>query len=230
MTMTAPGRHARTPAPDPDLGYRPGPLGRLGVWVTDHARLTTVVWILLIVGLGAFAPKVESQLSGAGWQADGSESVAARQLAQDHFGGNASSAIQVVVHSTDGPVTSGAGKEVLAKATAMLKADSRIADVIAPQPGATLSQDGKTAVLLAGAGADPNEMVRAADDLKGPLQALSTDRHPGQPDRRLPALVGLQRGQPRAPCSSRRCSPGRSRSRSSCSPSGPWSPPDCRSS
>ena len=88
-----------------------------------------MVWILLIVGLGAFAPKVESQLSGAGWQADGSESVAARQLAQDHFGGNASSAIQVVVHSTDGPVTSGAGKEVLAEATALLKADSRIADI-----------------------------------------------------------------------------------------------------
>jgi RND superfamily putative drug exporter len=87
MTMTAAGRHANTPsAPDPDLGYRPGPLGRLGVGVSDHARLTSVVWILLIVGLGAFAPKVESQLSGAGWQADGSESVATRQLAQDRPG------------------------------------------------------------------------------------------------------------------------------------------------
>jgi RND superfamily putative drug exporter len=174
MTMTAPGRHASTPVPDPDLGYRPGPLGRLGVWVTDHARLTSVVWILLIAGLGAFAPQVESQLSGAGWQANGSESVATRQLAQDHFGGNASSAIQLVVHSTDGPVTTGSGKEVLAEATALLKADSRIADVIQPQPGATLSKDGKTAVLLAGAGTDPNEMVRAANDLKGPLQDLST--------------------------------------------------------
>ena len=30
---------------------RPGPLGRLGVWVTAHARTTTVVWLLLIVGL-----------------------------------------------------------------------------------------------------------------------------------------------------------------------------------
>ena len=44
-----------------------------------------------------------------------------------------------------------------------------------PQPGATLSQDGETAVLLAGAGADPNEMVRVADDLKGELEALSGD-------------------------------------------------------
>ena len=37
-----------------------------------------------------------------------------------------------------------------------------------------MSKDGTTAVILGGAGADTNEMVRAADDLKGPLQALST--------------------------------------------------------
>ncbi|WP_296604823.1 MMPL family transporter [Nocardioides sp.] len=160
---------------DPEIGYRPGPLGRLGVWVTHHTRMTAVVWLLVIVGLGAFAPKVEAELSGAGWQADGSESVAVRELAQEHFGGNASSAIQVVVHSTDGPVTEGAGKDVLARATAILEDDNRIATVVQPQPGATLSQDGTTAVLLAGAGADPNDMVRAADDLKGPLQDLSAD-------------------------------------------------------
>ena len=171
MSTTHP-RHAA--APEPDLGYRPGPLGRLGVAVTRHARLTTVVWLLVIVGLGAFAPRVESELSGAGWQANGSDSVTARELAQEHFGGNASTAIQVVVHSTDGPLTSPEGQQVLARATALLQEDSRIAEVVQPQPGATLSEDGTTAVLMAGANADPNEMVRVADDLKGPLQDLST--------------------------------------------------------
>ncbi len=155
--------------------FRPGPLGRLGVWVTDHAKLVTGVWLLLIVGLGAFAPQVEHNLSGAGWQADSSESVAARDLAQEHFGGNASSAIQVVVHSTDGPVTDGAGAAVIADVTRMLEAEPRIADVISPSPGATVSQDGSTAIVLAGAGADTNEMVRVATDLKGDLQDLSVD-------------------------------------------------------
>ena len=173
MSTSATGHHAQ-PSIDPAIGYRPGPLGRLGVLVTRHARITTVVWLLVIVGLGAFAPRVETQLSGAGWQADGSESVAARQLAQAHFGGNASSAIQVVVHSTDGPVTQGPGRQVLARATRILQQDPRIAEVVQPQPGATLSKDGTTAVILAGAGADPNEMVRAATDLKGPLQGLTT--------------------------------------------------------
>ena len=192
MTTTATGRPETLPGEhhDPEdgskppkahkatasdhLSWRPGPLGRLGLWVMDHAKLTTAVWLLLIIGLGAFAPRVEAELSGAGWQADGSESVAARELGREHFGGNASSAIQVVVQSSAGPVTAGEGKRVLEQATAQLEADPRIAEVIQPQPGATLSEDQTTAVLLGGAGADTNEMVRAADDLKGPLQELTT--------------------------------------------------------
>ncbi len=172
MSTTTHPRRAATP----DLGHRPGPLGRLGLAVTNHARLTAVVWLLVIIGLGAFAPRVESELSGAGWQANGSDSVTARELAKEHFGGNASTAIQVVVRSTDGPLTSSGGREVLASATALLQEDSRIAEVIQPQRGASLSGDGTTAVLIAGANADPNEMVRVADDLKGPLQDLSTSK------------------------------------------------------
>jgi RND superfamily putative drug exporter len=175
-TTTAPSKGASPDfTPDFTPGFQPGPLGRLGLWVTNHAKLVSAVWLLLIVGLGAFAPQVEHNLSGAGWQADGSESVAARELAQESFGGNASSAIQVVVHSTDGPITEGPGTEVLAQVTRMLEAEPRIADVIAPTPGATISPDGSTAIILAGAGADTNVMVRVATDLKGDLQDLSVE-------------------------------------------------------
>jgi putative drug exporter of the RND superfamily len=177
MMSTAIRRQARSRSGDGPFepGFRPGLLGRLGIWVTDHVRLVTGVWLLLIISLGAFAPQVEHNLSGAGWQANGSESVAARELAQDHFGGNASPAIQVVVQSSDGPVTEGKGAEVLAQVTRMLKDEPRIADVVAPTPGATLSQDGSTAIVLAGAGADTNEMVRVASDLKQPLRDLAVD-------------------------------------------------------
>ena len=58
---TSTARRKAAPPIDPDIGYRPGPLGRLGIAVTRHARLTTVVWLLVIVGLGVFAPKVEAQ-------------------------------------------------------------------------------------------------------------------------------------------------------------------------
>jgi RND superfamily putative drug exporter len=133
-----------------------------------------VAWSILVAVLGAFAPQVNSALSGAGWQADGSASVQARELAEEHFGGNASTALQVVV-TAGRPVTDPAVTSVIDRATALLKADERIGDVVPPRLGATISPDGRTGVLLAGAAADPNEMVRAADDLKGPLAALSSD-------------------------------------------------------
>jgi len=158
-----------------------GVLGRLGLGVARHRRATLVVWGLVVVALGVFAPRVESELSGAGWQADGSESVTVRELAVEHFGGNASSAIQVVVSDPEGDVLTGAGGEAIARTTAILEADARVGEVIAPQPGATISQDGHTAVLLAGAGADTNEMVRVADDHKGALQDLGVDGVTVQP-------------------------------------------------
>lgn len=167
MTTTSPAPEADASTPSP------GPLGRLGLWLVAHGRLVTAGWVVVVIALGVFAPRVESELSGAGWQADGSSSVEVRELARTHFGGQASSAIQVVVHSDDGPVTEGRGAEVIAAVTQKLEAEPRIADVVAPQAGATLSHDGRTAIVLAGAGADTNEMVRVATDLKQPLQDLS---------------------------------------------------------
>ena len=149
-----------------------GRLGRLGLWAGGNLRVVVIGWMLLVAVLGAFAPKVTSALAGAGWQANGSQSVAVRDLTQRHFGGNASSALQIVI-TADRPVTDPAVVQVIDRARAILSADPRISDVIDPQPGATISRDGRTAVMLAGANAGTNDMVRAADDLKGPLAALS---------------------------------------------------------
>jgi len=79
MTTIDEPRHL-SPAPMEPPASRPGP--RLGVWLADHG------------------PPDQRGLAAR-------DSVTARELAQKHFGGNASSAIQVVVHSTDGPVTEG---------------------------------------------------------------------------------------------------------------------------
>ncbi len=171
-----PAEHAvgAAPRPDPLGGRRFGPLGRLGAWTATHFRAVLAVWLLIIVALGAFAPKVESALAGAGWEAKGSDSVQARQVVHDQFGGLSSSALQVVVASKDGPVTAGEGQRVIDEAVTLLKADGRVSQVVAPQPGLSISPDRKVAVIQAGAAdANTNEMVRAADDLKEPLRDLS---------------------------------------------------------
>ncbi|HET6876484.1 MAG TPA: MMPL family transporter [Jatrophihabitans sp.] len=175
MTTSAPtAEQPILPAPSspPRPERRFGPLGRLGRWTAMHGRAVGLGWLIVIGVLAFFAPKVETALSGAGWQADGSQSVKVRALAQSEFGGAASSALQVVVHATR-PVSSAPVSDVIARAETLLRGDSRISTVVPPRAGVTVSRDGHTAIILAGAGAGPNTMVRAADDLTPELTKLS---------------------------------------------------------
>jgi RND superfamily putative drug exporter len=149
-----------------------GPIGRLGGWAAVNRRKVFAAWALVAVGLGFFAPKVEHALSGAGWQANGSESVEVRDLVAHEFGGLNSTSLMVVVHSPTETTESPAFASTLEEVQAKLGADERVASVAPPQPGQTISSDGHTAIVMAGAGADSNEMVRAADDLTDPVTAL----------------------------------------------------------
>ena len=170
MVTTSPMRH-RPIAPDTgQLGW----IARLGRWSATNVRSVLIAWLVVVGVLGVFAPRVESALSGAGWQDSGSQSVKARTILGNEFAGLNSTALQVVVHDSQQSVaTDPRAQVVLSRATALLTADRRISNVIAPQPGVSISRDGRTAILQAGANADANTMVRAADELAKPLQALS---------------------------------------------------------
>ncbi|WP_084474852.1 MMPL family transporter [Nocardia vermiculata] len=159
----------------PEVATRPpgGALGKLGSVMAGRARYVFGAWLVVLVALGAAAPSVFSSLAGAGWQADGSDSVQVRELAQQHFGGNSSAAVQVVVHSDDRTIDSPQVQTVLSQATAVFAGDSRFGEVIAPQPGMSISPDGHTGILIAGAAASPDDMVKAVDTHKGALTALS---------------------------------------------------------
>ena len=148
-----------------------GPLGRLGRYTATHFKLVVIAWVVVAVAFGIFAPRVETALSGAGWEATGSESVAARQAIDKNFNGLSSSALMVVVHSKEATITDPAFKAAIAKSSKILAADPNVTKVVAPQPGMSISRDGHTAVIQAGAGADSNTMVRSADDLKTSLNA-----------------------------------------------------------
>jgi putative drug exporter of the RND superfamily len=151
-----------------------GPIGRLGGWAADHVRLVALTWAAVALALALFAPKVETALSGAGWQANGSESVQARALIQQSFGGLASSAPVVVVHSATLTTDSLGFRSTVAKVEATLRSDSRISTVVPPRPGVSISRDGHTALIVGGARRDPTAMVAAADSLKVKLHALAS--------------------------------------------------------
>jgi len=152
-----------------------GPVGRLGRYTATHFRMVAIAWALVAVVLGVLAPRVEKALSGAGWEATGSQSVAARKTIDKNFQGLSSSALMVVVHSNTKTVTDPAFTAAIARASSTLKADSRVKSVVPPQAGMSISRDGHTAIIQAGAAADSNTMVRAADDLKTKLHRLQGD-------------------------------------------------------
>ncbi len=153
-----------------------GPIGRLGRWTATHFGVVVAAWIVVALGLGFFAPKVEHALSGAGWEATGSESVQARDLVDREFGGLSSYGLMVVVHSQDAKAGDPAFDAATAEVVRTLRASDAVATVVAPQPGATIARDGHTAVVQAGAARDPNETVRAAGELKGELAAIGDER------------------------------------------------------
>ncbi|MFE4500601.1 MMPL family transporter [Rhodococcus sp. NPDC056743] len=170
MTTTA-----RTDSAPPDQRTRDGVLARLGRTMVTHTRWVIGIWLIALVALGTAAPTVFTSLAGAGWQANGSESVQVRELAEQHFGGNSSAAVQVVVHSDSQQTGDPEMQDTLARATALFEDDSRFGEVIAPQPGMTISPDGHTGIIIAGANASTDDMVSALDELAGKLSGLSTD-------------------------------------------------------
>jgi putative drug exporter of the RND superfamily len=172
--MTAIAIPARREAATGDQLRSVGPIGRLGGFAADHVRAIIVAWAIVALALAAFAPKVETALSGAGWQAEGSESVQARTLIERNFAGLSSSALIVVVHSPTATTSAPQFQQAILRVERILGGDARVASVQPPRPGASVSRDGHTALVTAGANGDPTAMVAAADELKPKLDAAHT--------------------------------------------------------
>jgi len=174
MSATTAPRADRIFAPPIEHVLHVGPIGRLGRYTATHFRTVLVGWLLVAAVLGFFAPRVESALSGAGWEASGSQSVQARKLIERDFAGLGSYGLLTVVHSPTETVNSPAFQAVMAQVEQTLRANPAVRTVVASTPGLSISRDGHTAIVQAGAARDPNRMVAAADTLKGTLHSLST--------------------------------------------------------
>jgi hypothetical protein len=67
-TQTRPSDGTRPDRP----AVKVGPIGRLGHYTATHFRAVLIAWLVIAVVLGFFAPRVETALSGAGWETTGS--------------------------------------------------------------------------------------------------------------------------------------------------------------
>ena len=148
-----------------------GPLGRLGRWTAAHGRLVAFAWLVLVLPLGILAPQVEHALSGAGWEASGSESVDTRRLVEQEFGGLSSAALTVVLHSDESTVDGPGFGRAIDRVETILRGHADVASVARPESGTSISRDGRTALVLGGAAGSTTEMVQAAGELADELAA-----------------------------------------------------------
>jgi RND superfamily putative drug exporter len=127
----------------------------------------------VVVALGVVAPRAEQALSGGGWEADGSESVRARELIDRHFSGHGSYALAVVVSSPRYTAGDAPFRLAVERSARVLGREAAVADVRLPRGSGSISADGHVAVVQGGAGADTAEMVRAAGRVHDGLEDIA---------------------------------------------------------
>jgi len=79
-----------------------------------------------------------------------------------------------VIYSPTATVRDPGFKRAVVNVERTLRADKAVASVVPPVAGVSISRDGHTAIVQAGAAKSSNGMVAAADSLKGKLHGFST--------------------------------------------------------
>ncbi len=156
---------------DLDTDVEHPPLARIGRAAHSHRRFVIAAWAVLAIGLGVFAPKLEHALSGAMWEVNGSESLAARDVIDEQFGGLSSQSAVVVIQSQSTPIDDPTYQQVISEVNTLILAEPGFGQPMPAQPG----MDGMTVMIQAGADVDPTEAVRAAERLGDDIAELSTE-------------------------------------------------------
>jgi len=117
------------------------------------------LWAVATITLAVFAPRLQGSLSGAMWEVNGSDSLAARKVVEEQFGGFSSQSAVIVISSTEHTYGSTEFDDAIAAATRALATEPAFTPPAPPQA----SPDSRTVMLQAGALVDPTEAVRAAE-------------------------------------------------------------------
>jgi RND superfamily putative drug exporter len=124
------------------------PLGHVARWVTAHRRGVIIFWVLLILAAAPLAVTVNGVLSGAGWDAAGSESAQVRDeigaTFPEFFIENA-----IVVYQQETPIADDpSGLTALVTALQAAPHTDGLMDPLAlPADSGMISPDGRTAMV-----------------------------------------------------------------------------------
>ncbi|MEZ5229934.1 MAG: hypothetical protein R2710_25700 [Acidimicrobiales bacterium] len=146
----------------------------LAAWADGAHRsrkAVMITWLVLALGLVVFA-SLEHALSGAMWEVKGSDSLAARNIIDEQFGGF--NGVAVCSHRDPQRHACGRSPGVprgdVADANAVLETEEAFGPAMPAMPG----MDSHTVMIQAGAVVDPTEAVKAAERIHDAVGELST--------------------------------------------------------
>ncbi len=145
------------------------PLAILGRAMHRNRLAVIASWLIIAVALGVFAPRLEHALSGAMWEVNGSDSLAARHVIEQQFGGFSSQSAVAVIHSDTLTVADPRFQAKVDAATSTFAAEPALSPAAPPQP----SPDGHSVMVQAGSLVDPTESVRAAERVSSSINGLT---------------------------------------------------------
>lgn len=152
------------------------PLDRLAQWVGSHRRHVVIAWVLLLVVMAPLAITLQSGLSGAGWDAAGSQSAEVRAELQSDFPMVGAEAAVVVFHQDTAIAEDPAALSALIDnlqgspdATILLN------PLAQPPESGLISADGTTALIpMELVGSEDADLPESAGHLIGYVEDLET--------------------------------------------------------
>ncbi|MWA14575.1 MMPL family transporter [Streptomyces sp. BA2] len=157
---------------------RPAPplLHRLGVWSATHAWRVVAVWLVVLVGAGLLVPRFTDSLTGSSLSITGSESARAEKLMKERFDSAITEDVVVVFDSATRSVKDPAFREAVERGISELRDQDGVASVedpYAPDGEAQFSDDGRTALVLAGLTGDERDRQEVAPKLQEALDGTA---------------------------------------------------------
>src|SRR5436190_5554023 len=134
--------------------------GRIGQFVTNHARAVLVVTVLVMIGAGALGFTAFGKLKTQGFANPAADSSQAQQLIDSRFGGRTN--LVFLVKAENGTVDSPEVRQAGADLTRRLSGDSRLTEVASyfgTNVPSMRSADGRYAITVAHLANDSTKVV-----------------------------------------------------------------------
>ena len=125
-----------------------GPLASIARFSVAKKKTVMLIWALVVVAAAPLAISLTSALSGAGWDAQGSEAQAVRNELRTQFPQLGAEAAMIVVQQAESVETSPATVKMLSTRAATAPGSTGAMDPLElPKESGLISTDGKTVII-----------------------------------------------------------------------------------